>query len=50
VHHTEIVEQTQRTGDFPIGMSRHITKLTVFIKPSSPTEETHEKVKQNTHQ
>lgn len=31
-------------------MSRHTTKLTAFIKPSSPTEATQEKVKQNTQQ
>lgn len=31
-------------------MSRHTTKLTAFNKPSSPTEATQEKLKQNTQQ
>lgn len=50
IHHSEIIAETKRTGKFPVGMSRHTTKLTAFIKPSSPSETTQEKVKQNTHQ
>ena len=48
IHHAEILEETQRTGQFPVGMMRQIKKLTSFIKPSSPCEETSLKVKANT--
>lgn len=48
VHHLETVETALETGQFPPGMTRQVIRLTQFIKPSSPTETTQEKVKQNT--
>ena len=40
IHHSEIIAQTKCAGKFPVSMSRHTTKLTAFVKPSSPTETT----------
>lgn len=48
VHHSNIIEQSLSTGSPPPGMKKHAWKLTNFIKPSSPTAETLEKVAQNT--
>lgn len=50
VHHAAVVERFQQTGELPVGMSRQADKLTTFVKPSSPSEETREKVKLNTEQ
>lgn len=50
VHHAGIITEALNTATFPTGMMRQVSKLTAFIKPSSPNSETAEKVKQNTHQ
>ena len=48
IHHAEVVEKYQQTGELPVGMSRQANKLTAFIKPSSPSDDTREKVRLNT--
>lgn len=39
-HHKEIVDNAITTNTYPMGMTRQVTRLTEFIKPSSPTEDT----------
>lgn len=48
VHHSEVVDDSLKTNSFPPGMFRQVGKLTNFIKPSSPTEETAKQVHINT--
>lgn len=47
-HHIEIAENSLLTGNFPIGMSKQVHKLTRFIKPASPDTATLDKLKENT--
>jgi len=50
IHHAEVIEETLHSRRFPLGMMRQVNKLTQFIKPSSPNEETTARVRSNTHQ
>lgn len=47
IHH-KIIDRAILTQTPPKGMTRQISKLTAFIKPSSPTEELREGVSRNT--
>lgn len=47
IHH-KIIDRAILTQTPPKGMTRQISKLTAFIKPSSPTEELREAVSRNT--
>ena len=38
IHHTEILEESIRTGIPPKGMARKIAQLTAFIKPAAPDD------------
>lgn len=48
IHHKQIIEHALNTQTFPAGMMKQVTKLTDFIKPSSPNIETKQKVADNT--
>ncbi|XP_031696140.1 probable LIM domain-containing serine/threonine-protein kinase DDB_G0286997 [Anarrhichthys ocellatus] len=48
IHHSEILNTTFNNHTFPQGMMRKVTRLTSFIKPSSPNETTQLKIQQNT--
>ena len=48
LHHSEILDQSILTGSCPVGMKKQVNKLASFIKPSSPSLNTTEKVKLNT--
>lgn len=48
IHHKNIIDKAILTQTPPKGMARQITKLTAFIRPSSPTEELREAVNLNT--
>ena len=48
IHHAEVVERSERSGTFPVGMMRQVNKLTSFIKPSAPNADTAGRVKANT--
>lgn len=50
VHHKHIIDRCLATHSFPPGMLRQVQRLTDFIKPSTPSENTRMKVKQNTTQ
>ncbi|XP_059184757.1 mucin-2-like [Centropristis striata] len=47
-HHKHIMDTAIITGKFPPGMLRQVTRLTDFIKPSTPTPETRTKIHNNT--
>lgn len=49
IHHSEILSDSILTGICPKGMERQVKKLASFIKPSSPSFNTTERVKHNTH-
>lgn len=48
IHHKIIIDRAILTQTPPKGMTRQISKLTAFIRPSSPTEELREAVSRNT--
>lgn len=48
LHHREHIERGIEQDNFPPGMLRQTFKLASFIKPSSPTLETTDKIKENT--
>lgn len=48
VHHKEIIDKAINTQCPPIGMTKQANKLSDFIKPAAPTEQTREKIKLNT--
>lgn len=47
-HHTEIINGCLEGNTFPPGMYRKANKLTNFVKPAHPTQNTLKKVEQNT--
>lgn len=49
IHHKQIIDNAITTGTFLSGMSRQVKRLTAFIKPSSPTDDFHKSVADNTH-
>ncbi|KAG7999370.1 hypothetical protein GBF38_000026 [Nibea albiflora] len=50
IHHKQIMDTALTTGIFPPGMLRQVTRLTDFIKPSTPTTETRTRIHNNTTQ
>ncbi|XP_078809581.1 uncharacterized protein LOC144994645 [Oryzias latipes] len=50
IHHKNIMDTAQATHTVPPGMMRQVTRLTNFIKPSTPTEDTYKKIHSNTAQ
>ena len=48
IHHTEILEESIRTGIPPLGMARKVAQLTAFIKPAAPDDLVLNKIKENT--
>lgn len=48
IHHSEILAATSPSRPYPAGMLKQVTKLTTFIKPSSPDQIILEQVKKNT--
>ncbi|XP_078022177.1 uncharacterized protein LOC144462332, partial [Epinephelus lanceolatus] len=50
LHHKHIMDTALATGTFPPGMLRQVTRLTDFIKPSTPTIETRNRIYENTTQ
>lgn len=48
-HHKHIILHALETQTFPVGMMKHVRKLTDFIKPSSPNMSTKQKVAVNTN-
>lgn len=48
IHHKNIIDKAILIQTPPKGMARQITKLTAFIRPSSPTEQLREAVHLNT--
>lgn len=48
IHHKNIIDKAILTQNPPKGMTKQVLKLTAFIKPSSPTEETRAAVTKNT--
>lgn len=50
IHHLEILKKASEDGILPPGMTRQISKLTKFIKPSSPNNATTTKVNLMTKQ
>nr|XP_029604683.1 uncharacterized protein LOC115190770 isoform X3 [Salmo trutta] len=48
IHHSEILDNSAVNHSVPAGMVRQVNKLAAFIKPSSPNQQTLEKVKLNT--
>lgn len=50
IHNKEIMDIALSTGTLPPGMTRQIHRLTDFIKPSTPTIETRNRIQENTKQ
>lgn len=50
LHHKQIMDTASRNGRFPPGMSRQVSRLTDFFKPSGPTPETHNLIQHNTEE
>ena len=48
VHHKHIIDHAIATNNFPTGMMKQVQRLTDFIKPSTPSINTREKVQDNT--
>ena len=48
IHHTEILEESIRTGIPPLGMARKVAQLTAFIKPAAPDDLVLNQIKENT--
>ena len=48
IHHTEMLEESIRTGIPPLGMARKLAQLTAFIKPAAPDDLVLNKIKENT--
>lgn len=47
LHQLQIVDHAINADTFPSGMNRQVTRLTAFIKPSSPTEDFQKSVADN---
>lgn len=50
VHHKTIIDRAIQTQTPPVGMQKHVKKLTSFIRPSSPTEDVRRAVESHTSQ
>lgn len=48
IHHKQVINNAITTNTFPQGMMRQVTRLTDFIKPAAPTEQTKTQVRENT--
>ncbi|KAM7401467.1 hypothetical protein PAMA_005596 [Pampus argenteus] len=48
IHHKHIINHAISSGTFPPGMMRQVNRLTDFIKPAAPSQETRIKVQNNT--
>ena len=48
IHHTEILEESIRTGIPPLGMAKKVAQLSAFIKPAAPDDLVLNQIKDNT--